>query len=175
MRSRSSPFTLKQYGRNKGKSREANATLSQGANPSPAHSRGEPSFNDSPRTFSGHRSTKGSELRSASEPPMLSSPTHTTSRSPGPSNTRPSADPITHVSPSLTCSLTEPFFSRTMLAQRLAELASANAEGLLEYVSLINSVGYFKLNHKLATTNIGCFARTCLSDWATRQYRRKAP
>ena len=66
-------------------------------------------------------------------------------------------------------------FSRIMLAQRLAELASANAEGLLEYVSLINLLGYFKLNHKLATTNIDCFARTCSSDWESRQYLRKAP
>ena len=62
-----------------------------------------------------------------------------------------------------------------MLAQRLAELASANAEGLLEYVALTNSVGYFELNQKSATTNIDCFARTCSSDWATRQYRRKTP
>lgn len=62
-----------------------------------------------------------------------------------------------------------------MLAQRLAELASANAEGLLEYVAFTNSVGYFVLNQKLATTNIDCFARTCSRDWATQQYRRKTP
>ncbi|KAF8270795.1 hypothetical protein EI94DRAFT_701025 [Lactarius quietus] len=103
------------YGRNKGKSRETNATLPQGAIPSPAHSRGEPSFNDSPPTFNGHRSTKGSDMRSMSESPMLSSPSHATSRSPGPPNPRASTNAIT-----------------TMLAQRLAELASANAEGLLD-------------------------------------------
>lgn len=62
-----------------------------------------------------------------------------------------------------------------MLAQRLAELASANAEGLLEYVALTNPLAYFELNHKLATVNIDFFARTCSSDWETRQYRRKPP
>ncbi len=114
-------------------------------------------------------------MRSPSESPMLSSPPHKTSRSPGPPNTRASTDAITHVSLSLTRSLTELFFSRMMLAQRLAELASANAEGLLEYVASTNSVGYFELNHKLATTSIDCFARTCSSDSATRQYRRRTP
>ncbi|KAH9080527.1 hypothetical protein EDB83DRAFT_2339951 [Lactarius deliciosus] len=97
------------YGRNKGKSREASATLPQGAIPSPAHSRGEPSFNDSPSTFSGRRSTKGSDMRSASESPILSSPHKS------PASTRASTDAIT-----------------MMLSQRLAELASANAEGLLD-------------------------------------------
>ena len=62
-----------------------------------------------------------------------------------------------------------------MLAQRLAELASANAEGLLEYVALTNFFACFELNHKLATTNIDCFARTCLNDLETRQYLRKTP
>ncbi|KAH9065401.1 hypothetical protein EDB87DRAFT_1784500 [Lactarius vividus] len=98
------------YGRNKGKSREASATLPQGATSSPAHSRGEPSFNDSPPTFGGHRSTKGSDMRSLSESPMLSSPPHKS-----PASTRASTDALT-----------------IMLAQRLAELASANAEGLLD-------------------------------------------
>jgi hypothetical protein len=172
MRRRSFPFTLKQYGRNKGKSREANATLPQGAIP---HSRRETSFSDSPPTFSGNRSTKGSDMRSTSGSTMLSSPPHKTSRSPGPPSTRASTDAMTHVSLSLTRSLIELFFSRIMLAQRLAELASANAEGLLEYVALASPFAYFELNHKLATTNIDCFARTCSNDLETRQSRRKPP
>ena len=57
-----------------------------------------------------------------------------------------------------------------MLAQRLAELASANAEGLLEYVALMNWISDLALNRKLATTNIGYFARICLSDSATQQF-----
>jgi hypothetical protein len=164
MRRRSSPFTLKQYGRNKGKSREANAILPQGAIPSPAHSRGEPSFNDSPSTLSRYRSTKGSDLKSVSDSPMLSSPPHTTSKSPGPPSTRASTDAITYVSLSLSHTLAEPSFYRIMLAQRLTELSSANAEGLLEYVALTISVAYFVLNPKSAMTNIDCFARTCSSD-----------
>jgi hypothetical protein len=57
-------------------------------------------------------------------------------------SSRTSTDAATHVSPSyllIHAQLTYGFL-RIMLAQRLAELASANAEGLLEYVALANII-----------------------------------
>lgn len=60
-----------------------------------------------------------------------------------------------------------------MLAQRLAELASANAEGLLECVTLTNAIINLRLKHKLATTNIGCSARTYLNDLVAQQCLRR--
>ncbi len=175
MRPRLFAFTLKQYGKNKGKAREANATVTPWVTPSPAHTRIGPGLNDSPSTL-GDRSLTGSGMKSASESPSLLSPPHRTSRSPGPQSTRATTNSTTHVSPFLLrFSLNELSLPRVMLAQRLAELASANAEGLLEYVTSTHSLGYFELNPKSATTNIDCFARICSSDWVTLQYRRKSP
>ncbi len=53
-----------------------------------------------------------------------------------------------------------------MLAQRLAELASANADGLLEYVARMNRIIDLGLNGKLATMSIVCSARAYSSDLA---------
>ncbi|KAI0304408.1 hypothetical protein B0F90DRAFT_1705496 [Multifurca ochricompacta] len=100
------------YGKNKGKSRETNATPTRGVISPLAGSRKEPNINDSPPIPSGHRSLKESTMRSPPESLLRSSSPHQSSRSPG---ARASTDAIT-----------------LMLAQRLAELASANAEGLLD-------------------------------------------
>lgn len=62
-----------------------------------------------------------------------------------------------------------------MLAQRLSELASANADGLLEYVASMNRISDLGLNSKLATMNIVCSARTYSSDSAARPSPRRTP
>lgn len=63
-----------------------------------------------------------------------------------------------------------------MLAQRLAELASANADGLLEYVALMDRISDLGLlRRKLATMNIGYFARAYSSDSAVQQSLGRPP
>ena len=62
-----------------------------------------------------------------------------------------------------------------MLAQRLAELASANADGLLEYVALMDRINDLGLRRKLATTNTGYSARAYSSDSAVQQSLERLP
>ena len=143
----SSAFAVWQYGRNKGKAkaREASSTPSRGVTtspPAPAESRKEPSVNDTltPRTTDGHRALNDIETRGVSEPSLHSPVSQKAPKSPALSNnTRASTDAITHVSLSQSHASTDTFL-RIMLSQRLAELASANAEGLLEYVVLMKQI-----------------------------------
>lgn len=62
-----------------------------------------------------------------------------------------------------------------MLAQRLAELASANADGLLEYVALMDRISDLGLRRELATTNIAYFARAYSNDSAAQQFLGRLP
>jgi hypothetical protein len=135
-------FAVEQYGRNKdkGKAREVNSTPNRGVTSPPAESRKEPSVNDTLRTINGHRTVNDSGTRDGPEPSLHSPVSQKTSGSPGPSNNaRASTDAITHVSLSQSHASTDTFL-RIMLSQRLAELASANAEGLLEYVVLMKQI-----------------------------------
>ncbi|KAH9997858.1 hypothetical protein BJV77DRAFT_1142988 [Russula vinacea] len=122
------------YGRNKdkGKAREVNSTPNRGVTSPSAESRKEPSVNDTLRTVNGHRAVNDSGTKDVPEPSLHSPVSQKFSGSPGPSNnTRASTDAITHVSLSQSHASTDTFL-RIMLSQRLAELASANAEGLLD-------------------------------------------
>ncbi|KAI9512429.1 hypothetical protein F5148DRAFT_902383 [Russula earlei] len=101
--------------RNKGKARDANLSLSRGTASPLAESRKEPIFDDTSRTINGRRTTNDSGEGVASELSSLQSPSPQQPSGPGPANPRVSTDATTVV-----------------LAQRLAELASANAEGLLD-------------------------------------------
>ncbi|KAI0250801.1 hypothetical protein BJV78DRAFT_1217035 [Lactifluus subvellereus] len=104
------------YGKNKGKARETNITPTRGVTSPPAESRKEPNFDDSPLVTGARRSIKDGGTRAAPESLLRSSTPRQASRSPvSASSARASTDAIT-----------------VMLAQRLAELASANAEGLLD-------------------------------------------
>ena len=135
-------FLVGQYGRNKdkGKAREVNSTPNRGVTSPSAESRKEPSVNDTLRTVNGHRAVNDSGTKDVPEPSLHSPVSQKFSGSPGPSNnTRASTDAITHVSLSQSHASTDTFL-RIMLSQRLAELASANAEGLLEYVVLMKQI-----------------------------------
>ena len=135
------PLYSLQYGRNKdkGKAREVKSTPSRGVSSPSAESRKEPSVNDTLRTINGHRTIPDSGTRDVSEPPLHSPVSQKAPKSPSSSNPRASTDAITHVSHSQSHPSTADFLS-IMLSQRLAELASANAEGLLEYVVLMKRI-----------------------------------
>jgi hypothetical protein len=137
----SSVLAVRQYGRNKdkGKAREVKSTPSRGVTSPSAESRKEPSVNDTLRTINGHRAIPDSGTRDVSEPPLHSPVSQKAPKSPSSSNPRASTDAITHVSHSRSHTSTDDFLS-IMLSQRLAELASANAEGLLEYVVLMKRI-----------------------------------
>ncbi|KAI0004503.1 hypothetical protein BJV74DRAFT_948310 [Russula compacta] len=103
------------YGKNKGKARETNPTPTRGVTSPLAESRKEPNPNDTLHATTGNRAINDSGKREALESSLHSPASRQASRSPGPASTRASTDART-----------------VMLAQRLAELASANAEGLLD-------------------------------------------
>jgi hypothetical protein len=131
-----------QYGRNKdkGKAREVKSTPNRGVTSPSAESRKEPSVNDTLRTINGHRSIVDSGTKEVFESSLHSPVSQKAPKSPvSPNNPRASTDAITHVSHSRSHTSTDDFLS-IMLSQRLAELASANAEGLLEYVVLMKRI-----------------------------------
>jgi len=132
-----------QYGRNKSKTRDTNLTPPREVATPLAESKKQPSpnFNDTPRTPNGYHSTGDNRKNGASELPLHSPTSQKAPRSPSPATVRASTDATTHVAfHSHTHTLQLIFFLRVVLAQRLAELASANADGLLEYVALMESV-----------------------------------
>ncbi|KAI0269849.1 hypothetical protein BC834DRAFT_863600 [Gloeopeniophorella convolvens] len=105
------------YGKNKGKGRETDGSPLFEAHSPLAESRTELNLSHTSPTVNSRRLPRDGPMRSVSESVlnMHTSSAHQASRSPGQSNPRPSTDAIT-----------------VMLAQRLTELASANAEGLLD-------------------------------------------
>ena len=159
--------SFEQYGRSKNKPREANSTPPREVATPSAASKKQPNSDDTHRTPNAHHSTNNSGMNGVSESSLHSPSPQQAPKSPGPANPRVNTDATTHVCPSQSrIHLPLIFFLRVMLAQRLAELASANADGLLEYVARMNRIIDLGLNGKLATMSIVCSARAYSSDLA---------
>jgi hypothetical protein len=95
--------SMEQYGRNKGKAREADPTPTRVTSPlAAAEPRMEPNLNDTPRTTNGHRAMddSGSGSRDTFESSLHSPAPQQASMSPDAASARASTDAITHVSPS---------------------------------------------------------------------------